>query len=150
LFPGNAYEQHLLQRAAAGDPVALTAPGVLEITYGLARKGASVATGLRWFTRLAVSELLVVTLPFDAAAAVVAGRLRAAQATPPTGARRGGSRAEQRAGWVLDLQIGACAWVHGHAIATHNRRDFAAIRDLIAALYPSTPPLAVTGPPDVA
>ena len=47
------------------------------------------------------------------------------------------AEAELRAGWVLDLQIAACAWAHGHTVATDNRRDFDAISDLVAALYPS-------------
>lgn len=103
-------------------------------------------TGLAWFTRLVTSNL-VVTLPFDATSAVVAGRVRATQPTPPTGAQRSGSRAEQRAGWVLDIQIAACAWSHGQAIATHNRRDFEAIRDIVAGLYPTVAPLGVVDPP---
>jgi len=79
--------------------------------YGLARANptsASWAAGLAWFTRLTRSDL-VIRLSLDAAGAVVAGRLRAAQPTPPTGARRAGTKPEQRAGWLLDLQIAACA-----------------------------------------
>jgi predicted nucleic acid-binding protein len=84
-----------------------------------------------------------VTLPLDATAALVAGRVRAARPTPPTGARRAGTKPEQRAGWVLDIQIGACAWAHGYALTTHNRQDFDVIRDVIVALYPTAPPLDV-------
>lgn len=129
--------------------MALTAPGVLETAYGLAKAAqgwASGDAGLAWFTRLATSDL-VVTLPLDAAGAVVAGRLRAAQPMPPTGARRTGTKPEQRAGWVLDLQIAACAWAHGHAVATDNRRDFDAIADIIAVLYPAVPALEVIDAP---
>ena len=139
----------MLERAAAGETVALTAPGVLEIAYGLARATHGSASGdaaLAWFTRLATSDLIV-TLPFEAAGAVVAGRLRAAQPTPPTGLRRAGTKPEQRAGWVLDLQIAACAWSHGYAVATDNRRDFDAIAHLIAALYPTVPRLEVIDAP---
>jgi len=139
----------VLERAAAGETVALTAPGVLEIAYGLARATHGSASGdaaLAWFTRLATSDLIV-TLPFEAAGAVVAGRLRAAQPTPPTGLRRAGTKPEQRAGWVLDLQIAACAWAHGHTVATDNRRDFDAISDLVAALYPSVQALEVIDAP---
>ena len=130
--------------------MALTAPGVLEISYGLARAApswASADAGLAWFTRLATSDL-VVTLPLDAVGAVVAGRVRAAQPTPPTGGqRRAGTKPEQRAGWILDLQIAACAWAHGRAVVTANRRVFAVISVLIAALYPATPPLEVLDAP---
>ena len=54
---------------------------------------------------------------------------------------------EQRAGWVLDLEIGACAWVHGRALATNNVRDFSAISDLTAALFPTVPALEVIAAP---
>lgn len=121
----------------------------MEIASGLAKATRAWGFGgapLAWFARLATSDL-VVTLPLDAAGAIVAGRLRAAQPTPPTGLRRAGTKPEQRAGWVLDLQIGACAWVHGHAVATANRRDFDAIADLIAALYPGVSPLEVIDGP---
>jgi hypothetical protein len=54
---------------------------------------------------------------------------------------------EHRAGWVLDIQIAACAWTHGRELATENTRDFEALRELIAKLYPDTLPLAVAEPP---
>lgn len=129
--------------------MALTAPGVLEIAYGLARAAHGSGSGdaaLAWFTRLATSDL-VVTLPLDAAGGVVAGRLRALAPTPPTGLRRAGTKPEQRAGWLLDLQIAACAWAHGHTVATDNRRDFDAISNLVAALYPSVPTLEIIDAP---
>jgi predicted nucleic acid-binding protein len=44
---------------------------------------------------------------------------------------------------VLDLQIAACAWIHGRAVVTDNVRDFEALRDAIAALYPAHSPLVV-------
>jgi predicted nucleic acid-binding protein len=69
------------------------------------------------------------------------------QPTPPTGLRRAGTKPEQRAGWLLDLQIAACAWAHGHAVATDNRRDFDAISDLLGALYPTVPALDVIDAP---
>lgn len=132
-----------------GEPVALTAPGILEVAYGLAkaaRAWSSADAALAWFTRLATSDL-VVALPLDGPGGVVAGRLRAVQPTPPTGVRRSQTKPEQRAGWVLDLQIAACAWVHGHAVATDNRRDFDVISDLILALYPTVPALEVVDAP---
>lgn len=81
-------------------------------------------------------------LSLDRTATILAGRLRAMQPTPPTGTPRKGVKPEQRAGWVLDIQIAARAWTHGHGITTENRRDFEALRDLIAKLYPDSSPLA--------
>jgi predicted nucleic acid-binding protein len=121
----------------------------MEVVRGLQATAASkpgIALALTWFVGLVASDLLEV-LSFDRPAAIVAGRLRAMQPTPPTGARRKGVKPEQRAAWVLDIQIAACAWTHGCQIATENRHDFEALRDLIAELYPSTTPLAVTSPP---
>jgi predicted nucleic acid-binding protein len=56
----------------------------------------------------------------------------------------GGKRSRGRAGWRLDTQIAACAWVHGHALATENPGDFLLLRDRIAELYPGASPLVVT------
>jgi predicted nucleic acid-binding protein len=148
LYPGGAHERYLLQHAAAGDPIALATPGVLEISYGLARAGDRYAAALGWFTRLVSSTLVLVTLPLDATAAILAGRLRALQPTPPTGGgRRSSTKPEQRAAWLLDIQIAACAWSHGHALATDNRRDFDVIARLIGELYPSVSTLEVVAPP---
>ncbi|MGD0455845.1 MAG: hypothetical protein ABSB69_19845 [Solirubrobacteraceae bacterium] len=145
LYPGGALEQHLLECAHAGEPVAITAPTVVEVVRGVhatAVRKPRIAPALAWFVRLVASDL-VETLALDRSAAIVAGRLRAMHPTPPTGARRTGVKPEQRAGWVLDIQIAACAWTHGREIATENLRDFEVLRDLIAQLYPNTTPLAV-------
>jgi predicted nucleic acid-binding protein len=119
---------------------------VLEIAYGLAKSDVTRDTALVWFTRLATSDM-VSTLPFDGHGAVVAGRLRAAHPHPPTGARRAGTKPDQRAGWVIDLQIAACTWTHGHALVTHNRQDFDVIAAMISGLYPTVPTLEVLDPP---
>ncbi|MFI5003598.1 MAG: PIN domain-containing protein [Solirubrobacterales bacterium] len=149
LYPGGALERHLLECAHAGEPVAITAPTVMEVVRGLqstvARK-PQIAPGLAWFVRLLASDLVEI-LSLDRSAAIVAGRLRATHPTPPTGTRRKGVKPEQRAGWVLDVQIAACAWTHGREIATENLRDFEVLRDLIAQLYPDTTPLVVTASP---
>jgi predicted nucleic acid-binding protein len=149
IYPGGLLEQHLLQRAIEDDPVAITAPTVMETVRGLQEASAekpAMATALRWFTTLIASNLVEI-LPLDRTAAIVAGRLRALHPSPPTGERRKGTKPEQRAGWVLDIQIAACAWTQGREIATENRRDFEALGDLIATLYPDASPLAVTGSP---
>lgn len=148
LYPGGTLERALLEYAHEGMPVAVTAPTVMEVVRGIqATAGANprIAPGLEWFIGLVASDLVEI-LPLDRPAAILAGRLRALHPAPPTGARRKGVKPEQRAGWVLDIQIAACAWTHGREIATENLRDFQTLRDLIAALYPDTSPLLVTAP----
>jgi predicted nucleic acid-binding protein len=149
IYPGGPLERHLLDCAHADEPVAITAPTVMEVVRGIQATAVSrprIAPALMWFIGLVASDLVEI-LSLDQPAAIVAGRLRAMHPTPPTGARRKGVKPEQRAGWVLDIQIAACAWTHGRQIATENRRDFEALRDLITQLYPGTPPLVVTAPP---
>lgn len=149
IYPGGPLERDLLDRVSANDPVAITAPTVMEVVCGLQAKAIGkpgIALALTWFVRLVASDLVEI-LSFDRPAAIVAGQLRAMHPTPPTGARRKGVKPEQRAGWVLDIQIAACAWTHGRQIATENRHDFETLRDLIADLYPGTSPLVVTPSP---
>ncbi len=138
----------MLECAHAGEPIAITAPTVMEVVRGIqatvARK-PHIAPALAWFVALIASDLVEI-LSLDRPAAIVAGRLRALHPTPPTGARRKGVKPEQRTGWVLDIQIAACAWTHGRQIATENLRDFEVLRDLIAQIYPDTSPLVVTPP----
>jgi predicted nucleic acid-binding protein len=151
LSPGGPLERHLLDRAQAGEPVATTAPTVMEIVRGIETTAVDrphIAPALDWFVRLVTSALLEI-LPLDRAAAIVAGRIRALHPAPPTGARRRAIKPEVRAGWVLDIQIAACAWIHGREIATENTRDFEALRDLIARLYPGAPALGVTPAPTI-
>jgi predicted nucleic acid-binding protein len=139
----------MLECAHAGEPVAITAPTVMEVVRGVhatAARKPQISPALAWFVRLVASDLVEI-LPLDRPLAIVAGRLRATRPTPPTGVRRKGVKPEQRAGWVLDIQIAACAWTHGREIATENVHDFEALRDLIAQLYPKTTPLAVTTSP---
>ena len=129
VYPGGPLERYILDRAGQDDPVGITAPTVMETVRGL--QDASVgkpamAAALRWFTSFVVSGLVEV-LPLDRSAAIVAGRLRALHPVPPTGERRKGTKPEQRAGWLLDIQIAACAWTHGRDVATENRRDFEAL-----------------------
>lgn len=138
----------MLECAHAGEPVAITAPTVMEVVRGIeatAVRKPRIAPALAWFVRLVASDLVEI-LSLDRPAAIVAGRLRATHPTPPTGVRRKGVKPEQRAGWILDIQIAACAWTHGREIASENLRDFEILRDLIAQLYPDTPPLVVTPP----
>ncbi|HSZ15051.1 MAG TPA: hypothetical protein VK790_13530 [Solirubrobacteraceae bacterium] len=121
----------------------------MEVVRGVdaaAKHRPRMRPALGWLVTLMASNL-VETLALDRTAAIVAGRLRAIHPAPPTGARRAGVKPEQRAGWVLDIQIAACAWVHGRAIATENSRDFEVLRDLIVRLYPDATPLTVSSLP---
>ena len=149
IYPAGPLERYLLDQARTDEPVAVTAPTIMEVVRGLQATAADkpgIALALNWFVGLVASDLVEI-LPLDRPAAIVAGRLRAVQPTPPTGARRKGVKPQQRAGWVLDIQIAACAWTNGHQIVTENRHDFEAVRDLIAKLYPDTSPLVVASPP---
>lgn len=150
LYGDAGLEQHALERASAGEPIALAAPTVMEVLSGLHAHTASsdgrTARTIRWFKGLLSSELLEV-LPFDRHAAAVAGHLRALHPLPPTGTSRKATKPDQRAAWVLDIQIAACAWTHGREIATDNARDFERLRDLIADLHADVSPLAIIAPP---
>jgi predicted nucleic acid-binding protein len=145
-YPDGPLERRVVEAAQAGEPVAITAPTVMEVVRGLqgsAARDPRIALALPWFIRVLTSDLLEL-LPLDRAAAILAGRLRALHPTPPTGVRRKGVRPEQRSAWVPDIQIAACSWTHGRDLATENVRDFETLSDLIAALYPDTSPLVVT------
>lgn len=145
LHPGSHAESVLVSHAREGQTIAVPAPAIMEVVRGLASsalRDPRFRSALSWFVGLGVGGLFE-TLPLDRRAAVVAGRMRAMRPVPPTVRRRRGTKTEQRAGWVLDMQIAACAWVHGREIATENRRDFEVLRDLIADLYPDTSPLDV-------
>jgi predicted nucleic acid-binding protein len=150
--PGNDHELHLLERAAAGDPVAITAPTVMEISHGLAKAAAhddAFRPARAWFTRLITGDLIAVH-HLDRHGALVAGRLRAAHPLPPTsGPARKATKPDQRAAWVLDIQIAACAWSAGAWLRTDNRHDFEVLSGLLSELYPETSPLRVEGAPDV-
>jgi predicted nucleic acid-binding protein len=145
LYPGGALERSLLDHLDRDEPIAIAAPTAMEVITGIQATAASdprLGPVLIWLTRVLTSSLVEI-LALDRAAAIVAGRLRALHPTPPTGARRKGTKPEHRAGWVLDIQIAACAWTHGRELATENTRDFAVLRDLITDLYPDTSPLSV-------
>lgn len=147
VYPGGPLEGEILDHAGRGDPITIAAPTVMEVVRGLQGEVTDrpgMATALRWFTALAASGLVEV-LSLDRSAAIVAGRLRALHPAPPSGERRRGTKPEPRAGWLLDIQIAACAWTHGCEVATDNRRDFAFLSSLIAGLYPDAPALVVTG-----
>ena len=126
-------------------PIALPAPVIQEIVRGLNKLGNEHDRSvLRWFGRLFRDELTEV-IRFDRRAAEIAGRLLATHPHPPTrNHRREGTRAQQRAAWVLDIQIASCAFAGGYGVLTENVDDFAVLRDAIGRLLPQAPPLTVT------
>ncbi|HUN78315.1 MAG TPA: hypothetical protein VMU32_05295, partial [Solirubrobacteraceae bacterium] len=108
---------------------------------------APAAAQLDWL-RDQVDSGLVEVLPFEVRAAEVAGALRAAMPTPPSGGRRSRdrSKAESRVAWVLDIQIAATAFAHGYDLVSadeHHRH----IAERLAVLAPGAPALSVTAPP---
>jgi predicted nucleic acid-binding protein len=120
----------------ASDPIAIPAPVIMEMTRGwrarIDRGDARFVDMLRWFDDL-LDEERVRSLPFDEAAAIVAGQIRARRPVAP-------------AAWVLDIQIAATAWSWGYDVATPNRRDFEAIADELERLAPDAPRLEVFDP----
>jgi predicted nucleic acid-binding protein len=148
LQPGSDVLDYALERAAAGSPVRVAAPAVLEIAYGyerMAGRDPRFARLLAWFTAF-VDSAAVTVVALDGRAALVAGRLRGALPHPP-GKRDRRSRTMRQASWLLDVQIAATAFAAGLDVATENRGDFEALREGLLALFPAAPELAVVEAP---
>jgi predicted nucleic acid-binding protein len=148
LQPGGGLFAQAREQAAAGLPVRIAAPAVLEIAYGYQRMAATderYRDLLTWFTGL-LDDGTVAVVPLDGRAAFVAGRLRGRLPHPPAGRDRR-SKTMRQAAWLLDLQIAATAFAAGLDVATDNRGDFELLRDALAELFPTAPPLAVVAPP---
>ncbi len=121
----------------------------MEIARGLQLAALSdprFAGALNWWVRMIHSGIVEV-IGLDEHAAVVAGRLRARHPGGPGQRRQGQSKPDARAGWVLDLQIAACAWVAGRAVVTDNHGDFNHIAAALAGMYPDVPALEVLESP---
>lgn len=125
IAPGSAAHGTVLARFAAGDPYALTASVVLELTYGYEKKGRQ-DTGWntqREFLQSLLDGRILTTLPFDARAAAVVGRLRAAHPYAPknTSAKKSArSKPDTRVAWVMDLQTAASVYVAGASLASDD------------------------------
>lgn len=148
LHPRAALLDHVAEQAAAGMPVRVAAPTVLEIAYGYQRMAGNderYATLLGWFTELIADDLLAI-VPLDGRAALVAGRLRGALPHPPARRDRR-SKPMRQAAWLLDVEIAATAFAAGLDVATENHGDFALLRDALAELFPGAPPLEVVAGP---
>jgi predicted nucleic acid-binding protein len=142
LYPGTPLEQELIEGFRSGEVVSVAAPTVMETVRGVVASRSKSRGAEAWLEKLTTSDFVEV-LPVDRHAAVVAGQLRALHPTPPTRVRRKGVKPEQRASWVLDIQIAACAWTHGRRLATHNVRDFECLSELIAGLHPDSSQLEI-------
>lgn len=139
---------HVADQAAQGTPVRVAAPAILEIACGCQRMvdgDTRYRELLAWFTRLLAADAVAV-VAFDGDAALVAGRLRGVLPHPP-GGRDHRSKTMRQASWLLDIEIAATAFAAGLDIATENRRDFEALGDALAALFPGAPELAVVDGP---
>jgi predicted nucleic acid-binding protein len=148
LHPAGDALDYAIDQVAAGTPVQVAAPAVLEIAYGYklrAVRDPRFAELLAWFTRLVASDAFTV-VALDGRAAIVAGSLRGA-VPHPLGKRDQRSKTMRQASWLLDIQIAATAFASGLDIATDNRRDFEALADTLATLYPDAPPMDVVAGP---
>jgi predicted nucleic acid-binding protein len=148
LHPESEVLGYAIDQLAEGTPVRVAAPAVLEIAYGYERMAGGDARYrelLAWFTRLLAGDAFSV-VPLDGRAALVAGRLRGV--LPHAPARRDRrSKTMRQASWLLDVEIAATAFAAGLDVATDNRRDFQALGDSLAVLFPYAPGLAVVEGP---
>lgn len=150
LHPRSDVLDHVIDQLAAGAPVKVAAPAILEITYGYQLQAARGDTRydslLAWFTRLLASDAFS-AVALDGRAALIAGRLRGALPHPPPNRRDQRSKTMRQASWLMDIQIAATAFAAGLDVATENRTDFEALAKSLAVLYPTAPQLAVVGSP---
>lgn len=148
LHPHSDVLDYIFDQVAAGTPVRIAAPAVLEIAYGYQRTAAGdhrYRELLAWFTRALASDAYSV-VALDGRAALVAGRLRGVLPHPPARRDRR-SKTMCQASWLLDIQIAATAFAAGLDVATQNRADFEALSDTLAELFPDAPVLAVIDGP---
>ncbi len=148
LHPHSDVLDYVVDQVAAGTPVRIAAPAVLEIAYGYQRMAAGdhrYRELLAWFTRVLASDAFSV-VALDGRAALVAGRLRGVL-PHPAAKRDRRSKTMRQASWLLDIQIAATAFAAGLDVATQNRADFEALRDTLAELFPDAPVLAVVDGP---
>jgi predicted nucleic acid-binding protein len=150
IHPASDVLDYVVDQAAAGDLVRVAAPAVLEVAYGYQLRADAdprFRELLNWFTRLVASGAFRV-VPLDGRAAIVAGQLRGASPYPLP-ARRGDRRSKtmRQASWVMDIGIAATAFAAGLDVATENRADFDRLSEILLALYPDAPKLAVVDPP---
>lgn len=152
LHPDTPLYELAREAALAQEPFRVAAPTVHEIAFGLQRRAeadARFASLLCWLTDL-LDAGVVEVLPLSWEAALLAGRLRANQPTPPTEGRTRRSRdpkPERRVAWITDIQIAATAWLAGEDVCTADRGHFELLSDAIAGLFPDESRLRILPPP---
>lgn len=149
LHPHGEVLDYVIDQVAAGTPVRVAAPAVLEIAYGYQRfapRDPRYGELLAWFTRLLASDAFSV-VALDGRAALIAGRLRGVLPHPPAGRRDRRSKTMRQASWLLDVEIAATAFGAGLDVATENRSDFETLAAALGTLFPSAPALAVLDGP---
>jgi predicted nucleic acid-binding protein len=149
LHPHGEVLDYVVDQFAAGTPVRVAAPAVLEIAYGYERfasRDARYGNLLAWLTRLLASDAFSVVV-LDGRAALIAGRLRDIRPHPPQIRRDQRSKTMRQASWLLDIEIAATAFAAGLDVATENRADFETLADTLAGLFPDAPALAVVDGP---
>lgn len=88
LRPDSAEWEYATRQAEAGDPIAVTATTIFEISHGLqkaARGGVRPAVGHLHWLRGQLEAGVIIALAFESRAAEVAGYLRAAHPAAPVG-----------------------------------------------------------------
>jgi predicted nucleic acid-binding protein len=149
LHPRGDILDYVFAQAAAGTPVRVAAPAVLEIAYGYQRKipsDARYGALLAWFVRLLASDAFTV-VALDGRAALIAGRLRGVVPHPAATRRDRRSRTMRQAAWLLDIRIAATAFTAGLDVATENRSDFETLAHMLATIFPDAPALGVVDGP---
>ncbi len=151
LRPDSPVFDHARDRRRAGDPIAIAATTLKEISYGLhkaATAGRQAAGAPRQWVRAQIDAGLLDVLPFDDRAADVAGALRAANPIPPSTIKRPRDRSkpDNSVAWILDIQIAATAFAHGYDLLTADAHH-SLIATQLARLAPTAPPLRIHPPP---
>ncbi len=141
--PGSDDLDLVMDRWATGDPVATPATAVHEVAYGLAQADDPRATTMLALMRGSIEVGALTVLPFDAAAAILAGEVLALRPDPPPAPRDRRQRARRRIAWHMDVHIATTAYVHGYGVLTANVSDHMAVREAIATVLPGAPLLTV-------
>lgn len=173
LRPDSPELEYVTSRWQLGDPVAITASTLSEISFGLCKASttlptlshlpegsdhppnrpglnprASAAGAQRGWLKDQIAAGLIDVLPFEHRAADIAGALRARIPTPPPVPKRskGRSKAEGRVAWMMDLQTSATVFVYGYDLVSADAHHPLIAKEL-SVLAPTAPALLIEAPP---